>query len=33
VYDRVVVDLSTHDAGGITALDLEWALRASALVG
>jgi 4a-hydroxytetrahydrobiopterin dehydratase len=33
VYDRVVIDLSTHDAGGVTALDLEWALRASALVG
>lgn len=32
VYDRVVVDLSTHDAGGITALDIEWATRASALV-
>jgi 4a-hydroxytetrahydrobiopterin dehydratase len=32
VYDRVVVNLSTHDAGGITALDLEWARRASTLV-
>lgn len=32
VYDRVVIDLSTHDAGGITALDCEWARRASALV-
>jgi 4a-hydroxytetrahydrobiopterin dehydratase len=29
VYDRVVVDLHTHDAGGITELDLEWARRAS----
>jgi 4a-hydroxytetrahydrobiopterin dehydratase len=32
VYDRVVIELSTHDAGGITALDVEWARRASALV-
>ena len=31
VYDRVVIDLHTHDAGGITALDVEWARRASAL--
>jgi 4a-hydroxytetrahydrobiopterin dehydratase len=23
VYDRVTVDLSTHDAGGITAQDFE----------
>ena len=28
VYGRVVIDLSTHDAGGITELDLEWARRA-----
>lgn len=25
VYDTVVVDLTTHDAGGITALDFELA--------
>jgi 4a-hydroxytetrahydrobiopterin dehydratase len=30
VYGRVVVDLVTHDAGGITALDLELARRMSA---
>ncbi len=27
VYSRVTVDLSTHDAGGITPLDFELALR------
>ena len=25
VYDRVVVDLTTHDAGGLTRLDIELA--------
>ena len=30
VYDRVVIDLHTHDAGGITELDFEWARRAQA---
>jgi 4a-hydroxytetrahydrobiopterin dehydratase len=25
VYNRVVIDLTTHDAGGITALDFELA--------
>lgn len=30
VYDRVTIDLSTHDAGGITELDLAWARRADA---
>lgn len=29
VYSRVVIDLHTHDAGGVTELDLEWARRAS----
>lgn len=29
VYNRVVVDLHTHDAGGVTELDLEWARRAN----
>lgn len=33
VYSRVVVDLSTHDAGGITALDFELAQRMEALLG
>lgn len=28
VYRRVVIELSTHDAGGVTDLDLEWARRA-----
>jgi 4a-hydroxytetrahydrobiopterin dehydratase len=27
VYNRVVIDLSTHDAGGITTLDFELARR------
>jgi 4a-hydroxytetrahydrobiopterin dehydratase len=31
VYDRVTVDLVTHDAGGITALDFELAGRAQQL--
>jgi 4a-hydroxytetrahydrobiopterin dehydratase len=31
VYDRVVVDLVTHDAGGITELDLALARRMSDL--
>jgi 4a-hydroxytetrahydrobiopterin dehydratase len=31
VYGRVVVDLVTHDAGGITVLDLELAKRMSAI--
>jgi 4a-hydroxytetrahydrobiopterin dehydratase len=33
VYGRVVVDLLTHDAGGITPLDLELARRMDALAG
>jgi 4a-hydroxytetrahydrobiopterin dehydratase len=33
VYGRVAIDLITHDAGGITERDLEWARRASALLG
>jgi 4a-hydroxytetrahydrobiopterin dehydratase len=32
VYNRVTVDLMTHDAGGITVKDVEWATRANALV-
>lgn len=33
VYDRVVIDLVTHDAGGITELDLTLARRIDALAG
>ncbi len=32
VYGVVVVDLVTHDAGGITELDLELAKRMSAII-
>lgn len=32
-WNRVVIDLSTHSAGGITALDLELARRISAIAG
>lgn len=32
VYDRVVIDLQTHDAGGITELDIELAERIDALI-
>lgn len=28
VYRNVVIELSTHDVGGITQLDVEWAKRA-----
>ena len=31
VWNRVTVDLSTHDAGGITGLDLELAERMEAI--
>lgn len=33
VYGRVDVDLTTHDAGGITALDLDLARRMNGLAG
>jgi 4a-hydroxytetrahydrobiopterin dehydratase len=33
VYNRVAIDLTTHDAGGITALDFELARRAEELAG
>ena len=33
VYNRVVIDLSTHDVGGITALDFELAAAANDLFG
>jgi 4a-hydroxytetrahydrobiopterin dehydratase len=32
VYNRVWITLSTHDAGGITALDFELAARMDALI-
>jgi 4a-hydroxytetrahydrobiopterin dehydratase len=32
VYDRVVIDLSTHDAGGLTELDFALATEIDALV-
>ncbi len=33
VWSRVVVDLQTHDAGGITELDLELARRLNTIAG
>ncbi len=33
VYNRVTVELSTHDAGGITRLDLELAEKMNGLAG
>jgi 4a-hydroxytetrahydrobiopterin dehydratase len=33
VWNRVAVDLTTHDAGGITVADVELARRLSALAG
>ena len=33
VYDRVLVDLTTHDAQGLTALDIELATRMNELAG
>ena len=32
VYGRLEIALNTHDAGGITELDLQWARRAEALL-
>jgi 4a-hydroxytetrahydrobiopterin dehydratase len=31
VYNRVTIDLTTHDAGGITNLDVDFAKKANAL--
>lgn len=31
VYNKVTVDLTTHDAGGITEFDVEFARRVNAL--
>ncbi|MDE0186548.1 MAG: 4a-hydroxytetrahydrobiopterin dehydratase [Candidatus Poribacteria bacterium] len=33
VYNRVTIDLMTHDAGGISELDFELAKRVEALAG
>jgi 4a-hydroxytetrahydrobiopterin dehydratase len=33
VYNRVRIELTTHDAGGLTALDFEFARRAAAAAG
>ena len=33
VYNRVRIELMTHDAGGLTALDVEFAWRASGAAG
>jgi 4a-hydroxytetrahydrobiopterin dehydratase len=32
VYSRVEINLWTHDAGGITELDVQWATRAQTLL-
>jgi 4a-hydroxytetrahydrobiopterin dehydratase len=31
VYNKVIVDLTTHDSGGITMLDINWADKANDL--
>jgi 4a-hydroxytetrahydrobiopterin dehydratase len=31
VYNKVVVDLTTHDSGGITSKDTDWASKANDL--
>lgn len=33
VWNRVVIDLTTHDTGGLSQLDVELARRIDALVG
>jgi 4a-hydroxytetrahydrobiopterin dehydratase len=33
VWNKVVIDLTTHDAGGLSTLDLEMAQRIDALLG
>ena len=33
VWNRVIVDLTTHDAGGISALDFDLAARMNTLAG
>jgi 4a-hydroxytetrahydrobiopterin dehydratase len=32
VYNKVIVDLITHDANGITSKDIDWARKANDLV-
>lgn len=32
VYNRVVIDLTTHDAGGLTGLDFDFAKRVGVLI-
>ena len=31
VYNRVTIDLTTHDAGGISDLDFQWAKQADSI--
>jgi 4a-hydroxytetrahydrobiopterin dehydratase len=31
VYNRITVELTTHDAGGITPKDIDWATKAESL--
>ena len=31
VYNRVTIDLMTHDAGGISELDFQWAKQADSI--
>lgn len=31
VYNRVTIELTTHDAGGISELDFQWAKRADSI--
>ncbi len=33
VYNRVTIDLMTHDAGGISDLDFQWAQQADSISG
>ncbi len=33
VYNRVVIDLNTHDIGGLSTFDFEFAAAANALYG
>jgi 4a-hydroxytetrahydrobiopterin dehydratase len=33
VYNRVIVDLTTHDAGGISGKDIDWAKVSNQLAG
>lgn len=33
VYNRVTIDLTTHDAGGISDLDFQWAKWADTISG